>query len=126
MIDTSITHRLAYGALMAVKSNPTFPYRTGNLKHNATYALANIDGFQIVFDGTIAPYIPYLEFGVAPQIYYRHSKAGLVMIYTPGSNRHVGFISNRATRDVINYLAKEFHRNVKRVTIIKETKQGEL
>jgi len=34
------------------------------------------------------------------------------MVYTRGSMRHVGFISERATQDVIQYLAKQFRSEV--------------
>ena len=34
---SDVVHRLAYGALAAVKSNPRFPFKWGNLKNNATY-----------------------------------------------------------------------------------------
>jgi len=86
-----VLQRLGLGALEAVKTNPMFPYDTGRLKFNATYVVfVRGNSFAIVFDEVISPYIKYLEDG------------------TSRSQKHVGFISDRATNDVINYLAKQF------------------
>lgn len=101
-----ISFRLAYGSLRAIRANPLFPFKTGNLKWNATYATAGENRFAIVFDTTIAPYIPYLDKGVEPQIYFR--KDGMP-VFTNGSVKHRGFIRWAATNDVIEYLAKQFH-----------------
>jgi len=98
--------RLALGALEAVRSNPAFPYKTGHLKYDATYPETGENYFAIVFDKTTAPYIPFLEGGVEPQIYVR--KDGMP-VFTHGSIKHRGFISVRATNDVIGYLAHQFH-----------------
>jgi hypothetical protein len=90
-----ILQRLGLGALAKVKENPTFPYDTGNLKFIATsVSFLGEDTFRIVFDETIAPYIKYLEEG------------------TKNSTKHQGFISQRATDDVINYLANVFNVSV--------------
>lgn len=92
---SDVLQRLGLGALEAIKVNPTFPYKTGNLKFNATYvSFIGEDQFTIVFDETVAPYVKYLEDG------------------TKRSSKHQGFISQRATDDVINYLAKTFNVNV--------------
>jgi len=97
------------GALQAVRSNPTFPYKTGNLKYNATYPKSGENFFSIVFDKTIAPYIDFLEKGVPAQVYTRKDGKS---VFTRGSMKHVGFISVRATNDVITYLATEFKARV--------------
>jgi len=99
------TQRLALGALEAIRNNPRFPYKTGNLKYNATYPKYGENYFSIVFDKTIAPYIDFLEGGTTERTYTR--KDGL-SIFTHGSKSHVGFISIDATNDVINYLAVQF------------------
>jgi hypothetical protein len=92
---SDVLQRLGLGALEAIKINPLFPYKTGNLKFNATYvSFLGESQFTIVFDETIAPYIKYLEDG------------------TKRSSKHQGFISQTATDDVINYLAKTFNVNV--------------
>lgn len=106
-----VIQRLGLGAMQAIKQNPLFPYRTGNLKHNAIWCdFSRPNTFTIVFDTTIAPYIPYLEYGVPLQMYFKPSINK--MVYTKGSMRHVGFISERATQDVIQYLAKQFRSEV--------------
>lgn len=69
----------------AIVANPLFPYRTGNLMHNATYV--GTDGVTIVFDEVKAPYILYLEYG------------------TRRSKKHVGFIRWRAVRDAEDAIA---------------------
>lgn len=90
-----VLQRLGLGALAKVKENPTYPYKTGNLKFNATtVSFLGENTFKIVFDETIAPYIKYLEEG------------------TKNSSKHQGFISQRATDDVIQYLANVFNVSV--------------
>ena len=102
-----IIQRLGLGAMETIKQNPSFPFRTGHLKHNAIWCdFSRPNTFTIVFDTRIAPYITYLEYGVPPQMYFKPSINK--MVYTRGSSRHVGFISERATQDVISYLAKQF------------------
>lgn len=92
---SDVLQRLGLGALARVKENPTFPYATGNLKFNATtVSFLGESQFSIVFDETIAPYVKYLEEG------------------TKKSSKHIGFISQRATDDVINYLANVFNVSV--------------
>lgn len=112
-----IIQRLAIGAKSAILANPMFPYRSGNLKKSVfehTFSKNNFEGFSIVFDVLKAPYIPYLEYGVRPQYYWRRSpkKANLSGVYTRGSSKHVGFISERATNDIITYLAQQLRQPV--------------
>jgi hypothetical protein len=102
---SDVLQRLGLGALEAIKTNPTFPYKTGNLKFNATsVSFLGENQFTIVFDETIAPYIKYLE-----------NEEGRY-----NNTKHQGFISQRATDDVINYLAKTFN-----VTVEYILRQGE-
>lgn len=90
---SDVLQRLGLGALERVKSNPTYPYKTGNLKNNATkVTFIGENVFVIYVDSTIAPYVKYLEYG------------------TSRSTKHVGFISIRATNDIIEYLSEQFHR----------------
>ena len=94
---SDVLQRLGLGALARVKENPTFPYATGNLMFNATtVSFLGDSQFSIVFDETIAPYIKYLE---NEEGKYR-------------STKHQGFISQRATDDVIGYLAGVFNVSV--------------
>jgi len=99
MIKRSAIYVAMNNALRDVKSDLTFPFRTGNLKFNATYGVVNDNSFSIVFDGTIAPYIPFLEYG------------------TIKSQKHVGFISVRARNQVIMSLSKTFNRKVVRYKV---------
>lgn len=90
MIRADVVQRLALGSLDAVRSNPTFPYKTGHLKYAATYTDTSVPNqFTIVFDKLVAPYIKNLDGG------------------TKRSTTHVGFI-DRAREDVIGYLAIQF------------------
>ncbi len=107
-----VIQRLGLGALEAIKQNPSFPFRTGRLKHNALWVdFSEPHSFKIIFDTRIAPYIPFLEYGVQPQMYFKKTTGR--MVYTRGSTKHVGFISQRATQDVITYLAQQFRATVK-------------
>lgn len=109
-----ILQRLGLGALEAVRNNPTFPYKTGHLKNDATgVTFIKGESFSIYFDKTVAYYIPFLEYGVFPQSYQRMSKNGTMSwVTTRGSTKHVGFISERAVADIINYLARALHKRV--------------
>ena len=76
-----------------VKYNPQYPYRTGNLRDNATYYRSTQTGFEIIFDENIAPYIPHLEDGVEPGV--RLSTTGKTYFHK-GSTKHRGFISEKS------------------------------
>lgn len=103
-----VIQRLALGSLNAVRSNPSFPFKTGHLKWNATYHEAFLPNqFSIVFDRTIAPYIKYLQNGTKSGGYF--TKKGQPT-WNRGSTKHVGF-EDRAREDVIDYLANEFRSN---------------
>lgn len=105
MIRADIIQRLALGSLEAVRMNPSFPYRTGHLKYDATYTDTSYPNqFTIVFDLTIAPYIKYLDKGVASHQYI--NKYGN-LVRSSGQTKHIGFIE-RAKYDVIDYMAIQF------------------
>jgi len=90
-----VIQRLGLGALVAIRNNPRFPHDTGHLKQDATgVSFIKPNSFTIYFDKTIAHYIPYLEYG------------------TKRSTKHVGFISQRATQDIIDYLGQVLNRKV--------------
>lgn len=108
-MNQSTLTALAMGATFAVKNNPLFPYKNGHLK-NATSWETRPNGFDVVFNMKGAHYIPYLEFGVRHQFYWRHSpkQANLKAVYTKGSMKHVGFIRERAMQDVFMYLTSVY------------------
>lgn len=61
----------AFSALQAIRSSAWFPLKTGNLRDNATYqrpvpSLIGVSASSIVFDESVAPYIPFLEHGTKP------------------------------------------------------------
>lgn len=84
-INGFLVEQLCSVALEEIRSNPSFPYRTGNLRQHATYVGTN--SMEIVFDEVKAPYIKYLEYGTAK------------------STKHVGFIE-RAVEDACNGIAR--------------------
>ena len=50
-----------------IKRQSWFPYKSGNLKFNATQgAMFDSQTFRIHFDSSVAPYIQYLEEGTEP------------------------------------------------------------
>lgn len=58
-------------ALQTIRSSAWYPLKTGNLRDNATYqrpvpALIGMSASSIVFDESVAPYIPFLEYGTKP------------------------------------------------------------
>jgi hypothetical protein len=90
MINGLTVSYLAIGTIGAIKANPTFPYDTGHLMHDATYiGETTMSGFNIVFDDYKAHYIKFLEEG------------------TVLSTKHVGFIEDRATNDAMNFICQK-------------------
>jgi hypothetical protein len=117
---SDILQRLGLGALAEIKNNPTFPVKTGNLKNTATWiSFVGETTFIIHFDETLAPYIKYLENGTKEGEY--KDKKGKTRYYK-GSKKHVGFISERATNDILTYLAKQFNIQGK-YTLLNNKKQ---
>lgn len=103
-----VLQRLGLGALERVKGNPTYPYKTGNLKNNATkISFIGESVFIIYVDKIIAPYVKYLEYGTESGEYT--DKKGNKRFFR-GQSKHVGFLSVRATNDIIQYLSEQFHR----------------
>ncbi len=104
MVTGETIRILGAGALNAVRSNPSFPYRTGHLKWNATYKENLSDGFRIVFNGKLANYIDFLEYGTGPHLIINGFGRGIPIMH-PGSKKHVGFISQQAVQRVGTYVA---------------------
>ena len=63
MNDKVIQGEHAVKIVGAIKSNSLFPFDTGNLKNKATSWRFTQDGYVIEINGTIAPYVEYLENG---------------------------------------------------------------
>lgn len=116
MIDIE---RVGRTCLKAIKTAPWFPYKSGNLKFNATRGEKLDDNtFVITFDSTIANYIQYLEEGTQPHDipfafvgkgnwkWWYPYKDGVPFLFGmggrfdgkfhPGSTKHKGFISEKS------------------------------
>lgn len=104
MLTEKAIQKLGAGALNAVRSDPGFPYRTGYLKWNATYKVNIESGFKIVFDGSLAGYIDYLEYGTKAHQIPNAFGRGITVMH-PGSKKHVGFIAQQAVQKVGTYVA---------------------
>lgn len=104
-----------------VKYNPQYPYKTGNLRENATYYRATEKGFEIIFDEEKAPYIPYLELGVPSN--FRYTSSGKVY-YHGGSTKHVGFISQKSYKVVQDVLCFILNGKVDTINLSQEFSIG--
>ena len=87
------------------------PYHTGNLKYNAIKPIITNSEYGILFSGDIAPYIDYLEYGTGPHLIYDGFGKG-ILIHHPGSKKHVGFISDKSVKRVMNQLAVMYNGKV--------------
>lgn len=108
----------------SIKGASWFPYRTGHLKFHATQGhLITSTTYQIKFDSTIAPYVQYLEEGTdahnIPKAFGRPlpfgTKGRFSGKFHPGSDKHKGFIKNKAVNTIVDYLSAKY----KGVVIVK-------
>ena len=104
-----------------IKRASWFPYKTGNLKFNATQgAMYDETTFRIHFDSSVAPYVQYLEEGTDP-----HNIPGAFGYplpfgtsgrfdgkFHPGSKKHKGFISEKAVNAIVNYIVTKYEGQV--------------
>ena len=109
--------------LFEIKSAPWFPYKTGNLKFNATSGrMINQNTYLIHFDGTIAPYVAALEEGSSPHDIFPKTKSCLAFkvndklvfakkVHHPGSTKHKGFISEKCINTIIDYITTHYEGN---------------
>lgn len=104
-----------------IKRQTWFPYRTGNLKFNATQgAMYDETTFRIHFDSSVAPYITYLEEGTDPHdipgAFGRPLPFGIGGRFDgkfhPGSHKHDGFISNKCVNAIIDYITQKYEGQV--------------
>lgn len=104
-----------------IKRQSWFPYKTGNLKFNATQgAMYDETTFRIHFDSSVAPYIEYLEEGTdphdIPRAFGRPLPFGIGGRFDgkfhPGSTKHKGFISNKAVNAIVDYIANKYEGQV--------------
>lgn len=104
-----------------IKRASWFPYKTGNLKFNATQgAMYDSTTFRIHFDGSVAPYVRYLEEGTdphdIPRAFGRPLPFGIGGRFDgkfhPGSKKHKGFISEKCVDSIVNYISSRFDGQV--------------
>lgn len=96
-----------------IKRQEWFPYKSGNLKFNATkgYMLDNTT-YRIHFDSSVAPYVQYLEEGTdphdIPRAFGRPLPFGIGGRFDgkfhPGSRKHEGFIKIKTVNTIVNYI----------------------
>ena len=104
-----------------IKRQSWFPYKTGNLKFNATSgAMYDSTTFRIHFDSTIAPYVEYLEEGTdphdIPRAFGRPLPFGIGGRFDgkfhPGSKKHVGFIKDKCVGAIVDYITSRYEGQV--------------
>lgn len=104
-----------------IKRQSWFPYKTGNLKFNATQgAMYDETTFRIHFDSSVAPYVEYLEEGTdphdIPRAFGRPLPFGIGGRFDgkfhPGSKKHKGFISEKSVNAIINYIVTKYEGQV--------------
>lgn len=104
-----------------IKGATWFPFRSGNLKFNATSgAMLSSTTYRIHFSSIVAPYLEYLEEGTNP-----HDIPGAFGYplpfgvggrfdgkFHPGSKKHKGFIKDKAVISVVNYIATKYNGQI--------------
>ena len=97
-----------------IKRATWFPYKTGKLKFEATSGrMMDETTYRIHFDGSIAPYVQYLEEGTDPHDIPRAFGKPLPFgvggrfngKFHPGSRKHQGFIKNKSVGTIVNYIS---------------------
>ena len=104
-----------------IKRASWFPYKTGKLKFEATQgAMQTSTIFRIHFDGSIAPYVQYLEEGTEPHNIPRAFGRPLPFgtsgrfngKFHPGSKKHKGFISDKSVNAIVEYISAKYEGEV--------------
>lgn len=113
MMDFYSLEFLGDSLLEQIKKASWFPYKSGNLKFNATSgSMYNATTYRIHFSGTVAPYVEYLEEGTEPHDIPRAFGRPLPFgiggkfdgKFHPGSKKHVGFIKDKAVNYIVGYI----------------------
>lgn len=97
----------------AVSNNPQFPVAPqfgGNLKNNASYVEVGGGEWKIIFDDSIAHYIPYLEYGTQPHLIPNAFGRGITVLH-PGSQKHKKFIENMVVNEVLRTVYQSFPKS---------------
>ena len=106
--------------LFEIKKAPWFPYKTGNLKFNATSGrMIDQNTYLIHFDSIIAPYVAALENGSTPHdipgAFGRDYPFGIGGRFDgkfhPGSTKHKGFISEKCINTIIDFIVTRYEGN---------------
>lgn len=107
-----------------IKEASWFPYKTGNLKFNATQGAMYSDNiYRIHFDSSIAPYVEYLEEGTRPHdipgAFGKPLPFGIGGRFDgkfhPGSTKHKGFISEKCVNTIVDYIAQRYNGQVEKI-----------
>lgn len=119
-----------------IKSASWFPYANGKLRDQATSGtLISPNIYDIKFDGSIAPYVQFLEEGTQAHdipfafvgkgnfVWWYPYKDGVPFLmgmggrfngkFHPGSTIHKGFISQKSVGAVIDYFKTKYNGVVK-------------
>lgn len=108
--------------LIEIKRQPWFPYKSGNLKFNATSGkMLSNDTYVITFNSEIAPYVASLEEGSVPHdipnAFGKGENFGIGGNYDgkfhPGSTKHKGFISDKSVKAIIKFICKNYKGELK-------------
>lgn len=101
-----------------IKGSYYFPFRSGNLKFNATSGtMISSTTYRIHFSSTVAPYLEFLEEGTNPHDIPRAFGYPLPFgiggrfdgKFHPGSKKHKGFIKDKAVLYTVNYIATKYN-----------------
>lgn len=104
-----------------IKTAYWFPFRSGNLKFNATSGcMISSTTYRIHFSSTVAPYIDFLEEGTSPHDIPRAFGYPLPFgiggrfdgKFHPGSKKHKGFIKDKAVLSAVNYIATKYNGQI--------------
>ena len=97
-----LANSLMNHCFIALRTESTFPRRTGHLQSEALDVQRTEYGFKLFIhnDGSTksAPYQFFLEYGTKPHVI----NVGNRFIHHPGSKKHVGFWSKRSFSLVVN------------------------
>lgn len=114
--------RIGEDCTRLIKQAYWFPYKTGNLRDHATKGeMITTDTYEIKFDGTVAPYVVYLEEGTKPHdipgAFGRPFPFGIGGRFDgkfhSGSSKHKGFISEKSVNAIISYICSKYKGELK-------------